>query len=245
MAGNKSRKDNPAKTKLSNSDVVFLHIGKTAGSHITRLSRQVKDLSGVSISTAPHQVRLMDIPNDKPYFFSIRNPISRFKSGFYSRKRRGSQLAPEGWNPVKGPGWTPSEKILFSEFEHANDLAENLYSDGIRGVRAMYAITSSDHIGRHQIDWFFKRGYFLDENPPIWIIRQEHFDTDYTTFIRKAKLQVEYESLKENLVAERIHASDYSDSPDFSDLAIKNLSRWYSRDFIFYDICVAWMQKNI
>jgi hypothetical protein len=104
---------------LKRADILFLHIGKAAGSQIGALSKKIGEQAGVSISIMPHQIGLRDIPRKKPFFFSIRNPMARFKSGFYSRKRQGLPLHPRAW--------TPQEAMTYADFEHANDLAEVLF----------------------------------------------------------------------------------------------------------------------
>jgi hypothetical protein len=71
--------------------LVFLHVGKNAGTQILHLASQLQN-NGIVINKMPHRGRLMDISGNDRYFFSIRDPISRFKSGFYSRKRKGHLL---------------------------------------------------------------------------------------------------------------------------------------------------------
>ena len=68
-------------------NVHLLHIGKTGGTAVKAAVRQ-SDANG-SLLIHPHEVTLRDIaPGDDVIFF-VRNPVDRFVSGFFSRKRQG------------------------------------------------------------------------------------------------------------------------------------------------------------
>jgi hypothetical protein len=96
--------------KRSKIKLIFLHIGKNAGTQILHLANQLQH-DGIVINKMPHRSKLRDIDENDQYFFSIRDPISRFKSGFYSRKRKGQ--------PRIYSEWTPHEAAAFKSFEHA------------------------------------------------------------------------------------------------------------------------------
>ena len=106
-------------TTLNNkaNTIAFLHIGKNAGTQITHVTKQLKKYN-IKIKKYHHKTKLADLSRNSQYFFSIRNPATRFLSGFYSRKRKGQ--------PRLNIDWNIHEKIAFEQFEHANDIAENL-----------------------------------------------------------------------------------------------------------------------
>lgn len=108
----------------------------------------------------------------------MRNPISRFVSGFYSRKRMGRRR-----NNIV---WTAAEERAFADFEHANDLTESLFLPGVEGMRALGAIKAIRHTAQDQIDWFALVGEIFDVRPPIWVLRQEHLQSDFEVFRRPA-----------------------------------------------------------
>ena len=219
---------------LSRSEIAFLHIGKNAGTQIMHLADQLRP-TGLKIRKYSHSVKLQSLPNNARYFFSIRDPYARFKSGFYSRKRKGQ--------PRIYSEWSRHEEAAFGAFEHANDLAEALFRDDERGALALQAIQSIEHTAMHQIDWFTKAG-FLDTHPPVWIVRSEHFDEDFAEFMRRAGASMSYSDLHMGEGSHTSHRNDYSKTPDLSDLARQNLQRWYQRDFAFYQFCELWMQKH-
>ena len=71
--------------------VHFLHLGKNAGTTIKALVRKINQEAKTTLIAAHgHRITLSDLPKDAVYFFSIRDPIARFYSGFYSRKRKGA-----------------------------------------------------------------------------------------------------------------------------------------------------------
>lgn len=213
-------------------EIAFLHIGKNAGTQIMHLAQQLKP-HGVHVHQLPHSKKLYEVPPGMEYFFSIRDPITRFKSGFYSRKRKGQ--------PRIYAEWSRSEAVAFSRFEHANELAEALFRGDAAGYLAAQAIQSIRHTAMQQIDWFERIG-FLDLRPPVWIIRQERFAEDFATFLNRLGVRAAYGDLTPAQDATTAHSNDYSQVPPLSDLAKQNLRRWYSRDIVFYDLCVAWMR---
>ena len=221
---------------ISSSEIAFLHIGKNAGTQISYLAKQIEESVGVKIVNCGHEIKLFMLPEGAQYFFSIRDPVSRYKSGFYSRKRKGQ---PRIYNE-----WTEHEDLAFSRFEHANDLAECLFKNDQDGFEAVQAIQSISHTSRQQIDWFQRTGQFLIINPPIWIIRQENFCNDFSDFLTKSKIGLSYSELKVSDDVMATHQNDYTEVPKFSDIAVANLKRWYARDFVFYELCETWMQKN-
>jgi hypothetical protein len=212
----------------------FLHIGKCAGTRIGEIAALLNAAgTGRPIVVHHHDVSLRDLPPGAPYFFSIRDPISRFYSGFYSRRREGR---PRLYHP-----WTEHDRRAFADFEHANDLAESLFAAGAAGDRAFAAMKSIRHAAQDQSDWFCCLGNFLSARPPVWIIRQEQFAGDLDVFLRRAGFALPAELAGGQAGMPRAHSSDYAGLPPLSDRAQDNLRRWYAQDYAFYRACEAWM----
>src|SRR6056297_3418392 len=84
--------------------VHFLHIRKAGG---TAIKEALKDIAvKQNVILHPHKTRLKDIPEGEKVFFFLRNPVSRFVSGFNSRLR-------EGENHVKIPREEKRKRPLF------------------------------------------------------------------------------------------------------------------------------------
>ncbi|WP_371158417.1 hypothetical protein [Jannaschia sp. 2305UL9-9] len=162
--------------------------------------------------------------------------MSRFKSGFYSRKRKGQ--------PRIYSEWSAHDEIAFSEFEHANDLAESLFEPGERGRKAWAAMKSIRHTSQNQSDWFSCHGNFLRVRPPIWIVRQEHFDADLRDLVALIFADTDLPKIDLGDDDGSAHRNDYTSTPSLSETAKANLSTWYAQDIGFYDMCTAWLESG-
>lgn len=231
------------RTRVNNPPIHFLHIGKNAGTQIKSLCDQLNTLQGRSsagfreLIKHGHSTVLAALPDGADYFFSIREPVSRFKSGFYSRKRKGQ--------PRLYVEWTQHEEAAFLEFPEANDLAESLFEGGALGAAAFRAIKSIRHTAQNQSDWFCMRGNFLRANPPVWIIRQEHFAADFEVFLGRAGFDIDIGKLTISSNPKTAHAFDYNGVPGLSGKAVENLRIWYAQDFQFYAACEEWIEKEL
>jgi hypothetical protein len=214
--------------------VYFLHIGKAAGSQVKQVLRQI-NASGEPIQMCPlsHDVFLEDLPEPSDYFFSIREPASRFYSGFYSRKRMG--------RPLNDVPWTDGERQAFADFEHANELAEALFEPGVEGMRALGAIKAIRHTAQDQIDWFVLVGEIFSVRPPVWVLRQEHLEADMAQLLARLGVGVRPEMRRDKVGA---HSNDYSETPPLSEKARANLQRWYAQDYALYDAVETWMAQE-
>ena len=218
----------------SKRTIHFLHIGKNAGTQIKNVIRQINaQRQDLRIKRHGHRVSLGDLPDDDDFFFSIRDPISRFRSGFYSRKRKGQ--------PRIYIDWSRFEAKAFDDFEHANDLAEALFCDGELGAKAFCAMKSIRHVTMNQVDWISHFGNLLELRPPLCIIRQEKFDVDVRALKERVGFAGEIEIEKDPT---KSHANDYSDTPALSEEAVSNLNRWYVQDIEFYRVCEDWIERN-
>lgn len=227
------------KVAQSSNDIHFLHIGKCAGTQIERIISEINDfkVGGIPrIVKRNHDIFLRDLPPHVGYFFSIRDPISRFKSGFYSKKRKGQ--------PRRHSEWTKYEAFAFSHFDEANDLAEALFLEGRAGNHAAAAINSIRHTSQNQSDWFYCSGSFLFVRPPIYIIRQENFQNDCLELFSRIGIQDYWPKVSISSDFTLAHANDYSRSPDLSPLAVKNLMTWYAQDLAFHRMCVSWIEAG-
>jgi hypothetical protein len=211
----------------------YIHIGKTGGTQIDRYIQKLNNFQDKFVlTTQPHVVKLKDLPLGDQYFFSIRNPITRFRSGFYSRLRKGL--------PRYHVEWDLNEKIAFNEFKTANDLAESIFEGGLIGHRAFSAMLSIGHVNNNQVEWFYNFGNFLNITPPFFIIRQENFNEDINQFQLKLGIQSPI-LLDTDLI--KSHVNNYPEDSNLSKKAVVNLERWYSQDFVFYKLCLSVIEK--
>jgi hypothetical protein len=107
--------------------ISVLHIGKTGGSALKDgLHAYMERTEDERFILHSHQHKLESIwaaDPRRPVFFAVRDPITRFASGFNSRLRHG--------RPRYNAAWTDSEAAAFSCFTSPSALEEAL-SDGER-----------------------------------------------------------------------------------------------------------------
>ena len=99
--------------------VHMLHVGKTGGTAVKSALRQQASPT-IKMFLHPHHVSLADIPPDDEVFLFLRDPVSRFVSGFESRRREGR---PAHYHP-----WNRHERAAFERFSTAEELALTLAS---------------------------------------------------------------------------------------------------------------------
>lgn len=212
--------------------VHFLHIGKCGGTAVKDLAERVNRLPDTPrIRTHGHTAKLKDLPADAPYFFAVRDPVSRFYSAFYMRKRNEM--------PRLYREWKEGERIAYSHFPEANDLAENLFAETPLGYQAFCAMQNIGHMS-YQFLWFNIRE-ILETRPPVTILRQEKLEADVAVLLAKLGISTEL-ALPED--STRAHRNDYSNTPPPSRKAIDNLRRWYAADVEYYRIIDEWIEHR-
>ena len=129
----------------------FIHIGKTGGTSIIHALKKYTG-NNYEFILHPHETLLADIPKDEKFFFSIRDPLTRFQSAFYSRQRQG--------RPRYMVDWSENEAKCYKWYSKPEKLALDLKSLVIwKRRRAKYAINSIMHINSSFWNWFLNEQY--------------------------------------------------------------------------------------
>lgn len=219
----------------------YLHIGKTGGRSIKHAIRSsLIDFQSPGQNIEPndlllrdhaHSIKLIHFSNNSKYIFSIRDPIDKFYSSFYSRKRMSRPR-------ILNTPYPPGERIAFKAFEHATYLAEALSSEDIKIRKAaIFAMLNIRHINSHLLFWFTREQ--LDSHPPVFLFEQKTLDKDFEDF--KIKVGVDDIFLpKEDFYKQK---GNYTRPPPLSELAIKNLKEWYSTDILIYEYLLSNKEK--
>ena len=229
--------------------VHFLHIGKTGGSAIKEALKraikeqdiyananklkdntelEIKHLSGRfdQIILHGHGKTLKQIPESDWFFFCIRNPISRYVSGFYSRKRQGK--------PRYNIPWNIKEKRAFKHFNTPNELAEALSSENpkTRG-RAKRAMKNIRHVKTSLSKWIINPSYFEKRtNNLLFILEQDTLSEDFKILLQNLHFKRELNLSRDIAVT---HQTDTTKSDaTLSELAIANLNQHYAQDIEIY-----------
>jgi len=217
-------------TRENRSVVHFLHIGKSGGTAIkSALNIKNKPLvyPGHVLFAHPHNFTLMDVPEGEKVFFVVRDPVDRFVSGFYSRKRKGM--------PRIYREWTKGEEEAFRWFDTPNELAMALCDqDEPRAKAAAKAMKEIYHVKSSYWDWFENETYFLTRlNDVIFVGTQKTLNQDFQQLKKTLNLP-EYISLPDDDV--NTHKNPDSLDKSLDSVARKNLKNWYAQDYRFLEL---------
>lgn len=223
-------------TALEDREVVHvLHIGKTGGTAVAdafaRLDADPR--TPVRFEKHGHKVARRDLPAGAPFVFAVRDPIRRFYSGFYSRKRKG--------RPRIHAEWSRQEAAAFAEFPHAEDLASSLFAAGLRGARAVDAMRAIGHVRNFQLEWFDDLEALFTYDRPLMVLRQEHLARDFGVLMDIIGVAGRTTLPTDDV---RAHRNDYRDCPPLSVTARDNLARWYAADLAFVAMANEWVERR-
>lgn len=214
--------------------VHFLHIRKTGGSAIKSVLRRFPETSKYIIEVHSHKTSLVDIPKGEKIIFCLRDPITRFVSGFYSRQRKGQPRYNIEWNSI--------EKEIFENFKTPNDLACALAEESSDPYTlALKAMDGIKHFG-HYDSWYVDIEYFLSRIEDILYIGfTETLDVNFK-YISIILALPQFASLPKD------DYTRHSNPPDLDrfihDLGIIALKNWYLEDYKFVSLCKQIMSNK-
>lgn len=206
----------------------LLHIGKTGGTALQYALQPYLVNQIHAICLHSHECRLRDVPRGEWVVFFLRDPVTRFVSGFNSRQRQG---LPRHFVP-----WRTEETRAFSHFDTANKLALALSSE-VRETREMAedAMRSIAHVRSHYWDWFDNEQYFLTRLDDIVFIGfQERLEKDFQQL--KLKLHIPDAAMLP-VNDTQSHRSPAHVIKILDAQAVANLRQWYHEDYSFINIC--------
>ena len=216
--------------KLKKKEVIhFIHIGKTAGTSI-KFALNYKKLTftkNAVLVLENHDFKLNQLNSNEKVFFIVRDPLSRFVSGFYSRFREGK---PRIYNP-----WKPKEKAAFELFETPVQLGEALTSsnENLR-CKAEEAMCNIGHVQSSYWDWFISEECLKKNlNNIAWVGRQENLSSDFQILKNKYCLNSNHNLPNNNI---KKHSTPDSFNKKLSQIAKRNLKNWYKNDYYFLKI---------
>ena len=217
----------------------FLHIGKTGGTALRYILEQQRKNTGIMpvrfiwlhYMTLP-RIRA-EYPTVRTIFF-VRDPISRFISGFNSRLRQGL--------PRHRVPWSPEEAIAFQRFTTPNQLAEAIEdSNAERRAAARAAMGGIRHV-RDTLTHHLVGSEFLADN-----VGGIFYIGDLASFVLdvarlKALLHIN-EGINPPTDDIGAHRSPKDLDRQLSHLAMHNLRAWYKRDYAIYHWCQNYKER--
>ncbi len=213
----------------------FLHISKTGGTAIKYAIRQHPATEQYIIHLHPHNFRLSHVPIGEKVIFFLRDPISRFVSGFYSRQRQGQ---PRYFSP-----WSTNEKIAFEKFDTPNQLALALSSINIEERQcAQFAMKHIQHIKDPYWNWFGNEDYFKSRLSDILFIGfQEQLKEDFKVLKSIIGLSHNTELPTDDVQA---HRNPKQLNGTMENMAVTNLKIWYKNDYTFISLCKQFIEDH-
>jgi hypothetical protein len=208
----------------------FLHIGKTGGSAIKSVLKDFMETPKYSLKIHGHNISLKDIPKGDSIVFFLRDPVSRFISGFYSRQRKGQ--------PRYNSEWTHQEKEVFEHFSTPNEIAVSLAN---KQALAIMAMKNVKHFQRYD-NWYIDFDYFGSRLDDILFVGfQEELDADFIKL--KNILEIPQDI---NLPTDDVGAHKSSNNIDKSinESGISALEEWYLEDIKFISVCKELMNNK-
>ena len=204
----------------------LLHIGKTGGSAIKSVLKDFQETPKYSLKLHPHKTALKDIPKGDSVVFFLRDPISRFISGFYSRQRKGQ--------PRYYSEWSPREKEVFEHFSTPNEIATSLankHSDDY--ALAIIAMENVQHFKSYS-KWYVDFDYFKSRLDDVLFIGfQESLDADFVKL--KSILEIPQ---KINLPTDDIaaHRNPKGINKFIGEHGMQALRAWFQEDYEFISL---------
>lgn len=216
--------------KGNKQNIHFLHIGKTGGSAIKSVLNDYLETPKYSLKLHGHGTTLKDIPKGDAVFFFLREPVSRFISGFYSRQRKGQ--------PRYYSEWSSKEKKVFENFSTPNEIAVSLADEQVLAIMAMKSV---QHF-RNYNQWYINLDYFKSRLDDILFVGfQESLDVDFLKLKNILGIPSGI-NLPTDEVAAHKNPKNIDKSIDKSGLSA--LQAWYLEDAKFISLCKEIMSNK-
>ena len=205
--------------------IYFMHISKCGGTTLRDAFIELNKFSNTKVRRFPHAVKAnnLNFKNKNKYIISIREPLSRYFSAYYDRKRS------KELNKI--------ERSYYELFPTANKLAEALsHKDNEIKFKAIEAMEKIELVN-HKLEYWFSID-FLKKQKPYFIFEQEKLEEDFIEFCRLIKFnkKINFYVRNKNL--------DKPESNNLSHLAISNLKKYLKNDFQIYNYLTN-NKKNI
>lgn len=216
------------------NELHFLHIGKTGGSAIQYAFREYLETPQYNIHLRAHGVTLRHIPKGEHLVFFLRDPISRFVSGFYSRQRKGQ--------PRYYFEWSLNEEEAFNAFETPDKLACALSDES--SLHFSLAVKAMKHIQhlRHYRYWYGSIEYFKSRLDDILFVGfQESLDEDFDKLKQILGIPSSITLPEDDI---RAHRSPEHVDKSLVESGITALKEWYKADIEFVAICRELMSNK-
>jgi hypothetical protein len=209
--------------------VQLIHVSKAGGSVLRYAIREARRTNGGKLESQwgpiwghNHLFRISDLEPGDMAVFALRDPITRFVSGFYSRLREGA--------PRYHIRHTPAERRAFEWFPTPQALADSLAEKrGKDHRRATIAMDSIGHVKRRMTFWTGKPDYLRGNLDRIlYIARQETLSEDWEKLKELLDMPREVMLSGDDTIA---HRTAYVGDRTINEKGTRALRKWYAEDY--------------
>jgi hypothetical protein len=199
----------------------FLHLSKTGGTAVKAALRDATDAGRYHLVLHTHRTRLRDIPPGEKFFFFLRDPLARYTSGFYSRRREG--------RPRYDFPWSAAEAKAFGRFQTPNALALALAGRRLLNGPARKAMAAIEHVRDGYTRWIDGPSELLSRSSDLLHVGfTETLEQDFEILKRKLGLPAELRLPEDPVASHR--------TPGHLDRALDErgraaLEKWYRKDY--------------
>jgi hypothetical protein len=206
----------------------MLHIGKTGGTALKAALAKTAP-GGMRLILHTHGVSLSQIPAGEQCFFIVRDPVSRFVSGFLSRQRQG--------RPRYNFPWEAAERHAFDAFETPNDLASALSSpNAARRQEAEVAMAAIGHVRDRYLRWLGDAAYLRQRRSDILFVgSQEMLEEDVARLSLVLGTKIVLPS--DEIVS---HRSPADLERHLEPQSVANIAAWYRDDYSLLRVLREW-----
>ena len=220
--------------------VHILHIPKSGGSALRFALREARAKAGGELVSEwgpvwghDHRYRMIHLAPEDKVIFSLRDPVTRFVSSFYSRLREG--------RPRYEMKWTKRERRSFEHFQTPGELACALAQPrGKARSHAVYAMRSIRHVNRPMTRWLGSpASLYLNLGRVLYVARQESLDDDWEQLKKLLGIPQEQMLPNDAVIA---HRTIYTDDTSIGEDGLLALRRWYADDYEVIEMAEAFRQ---
>jgi hypothetical protein len=214
--------------------VHLIHISKAGGTALRHAIRAARMTAGGELVSPwgdvwghDHRFRFSDVGRDDKAILAFRDPVSRFLSGYFSRRRKGA--------PRYLIEWTAAERQSFEWFPTPQELADALAEPGGEPrERAEFAMESIRHLNRPMTFWTGKPSYLRKHiDQVVFVARQETLDEDWEKLKELLDLPREQMLPHDEITA---HRTTYDGDREISEKGVQALREWYADDYELIEI---------
>lgn len=185
-------------SRFQNKNIVFLHVGKTAGTSLRHYIWSTNIPFSYNVHFPKHgEVPILE-PKNTLYFINIRDPFERIESGFNSRLRQGY--------PAYDNPWSDEERIFYKKYPSFIKFVEQCLTD-----KSVYL-----NFKKHNIHCQFGYDHYLSEIQNFGLKNQVQ-KLNYATCQEEVSLL-----LLETIRSPILHMHKSTCKQDFSQLALRN-----------------------